>query len=101
MELRAHQLTLRGTNVLLRPLTEYDWALLLKWNNDPEVLYFAEGDDVRSYGLEQIQAIYRSVSQHAFCFVIEADGQPIGECWLQAMNLDRQGNRILCLQHFE
>ena len=29
----------------LRPLTEDDWAPLLAWNNDPEVLEFAEGDD--------------------------------------------------------
>ena len=83
MELRMHQVTLRGTNLLLRPLTEHTWGLLLKWNNDPEVLYFSEGDDVQSYDLEQIQEMYRSVSQHAFCFVIETDGKPIGECWLQ------------------
>ncbi len=73
----------------LRPLTEDDWMLLLRWNSDPDVLYFAEGDNVHSYTLDQVQGIYRGVSQTAFCFVIEVKGAPIGECWLQQMNLER------------
>jgi len=28
------------------------------------------------------------VSQNAFCFIIEVDNKPIGECWLQKMNLE-------------
>jgi aminoglycoside 6'-N-acetyltransferase len=52
-------------------------------------LFFTEGDDVSSYTLDQIQQIYRGVSQTAFCFVIEVKGVPIGECWLQQMNLER------------
>lgn len=70
-------------------MTEEDWSVLLRWNSDPAVLYFAEGDDVRSYTLEQIQKIYQSVSQNAFCFIAEVDQRPIGECWLQEMNLPR------------
>jgi len=70
-------------------MTEDEWDKLLKWNNDPEVLFFAESDDIASYNLEQVQEIYCSVSQNAFCFIIEVDGTPIGECWLQQMNLDR------------
>lgn len=89
MELREHKIVLRGERVVLRPLTEDDWSLLLRWNSDPEVLYFAEGDDVSSYTLAQVQGIYRGVSQTAFCFVVEVKGAPIGECWLQQMNLER------------
>lgn len=89
MKLKEHKNTLRGEKVVLRPMTEDDWDLLLKWNNDPEVLYFTEGDDITSYNLEQVQEIYRTMSQNAFCFIIEVDGNPIGECWLQQMNLDR------------
>ncbi|NBD36081.1 MAG: GNAT family N-acetyltransferase, partial [Chloroflexi bacterium] len=89
MKLREHNITLTGKRVVLRPMTEADWPVLLKWNNDPEVLYFSEGDDVGSYSLEQIQMIYRHVSQTAYCFMIEFDGEPIGECWLQEMNLER------------
>lgn len=70
-------------------MTEGDWPILLKWNSDPEVLYFAEGDNVTSYNLEQVQGLYRGVSQTAFCFIIELEGRPIGECWLQRMNLER------------
>lgn len=89
MELREHKIVLRGERVVLQPLTEDVWNLLLRWNSDPEVLYFAEGDDVSSYTLAQVQGIYRGVSQTAFCFVVEVNGAPIGECWLQQMNLER------------
>jgi RimJ/RimL family protein N-acetyltransferase len=70
-------------------MTEGDWDLLFKWNNDPEVLYYAEGDDIPSYTLEDIKHLYCSVCANAYCFIIEADGMPIGECWLQEMNLER------------
>ncbi len=46
MQLRMHTVYLAGSHCALRPMTEEDWPLLLRWNNDPDVLYFAEGDDV-------------------------------------------------------
>jgi len=70
-------------------MTEDDWDILLKWNSDPEVLYWTEGDDVTSYSLEDVQGIYRGVSRNAFCFMIEFEESLIGECWLQKMNLER------------
>ena len=70
-------------------MTEDDWDILLKWNSDPEVLYYSEGDNITSRNLEEVQGIYRWVSQTAFCFMIEVGGMPIGECWLQRMNLER------------
>ena len=39
--------------------------------------------------MSEIQAIYRWISTHAHCFIIEAEGRSIGECWLQHMNLRR------------
>lgn len=75
--------------MVLRSMTEDDWGILLKWNNDPDVLYFSEGDDVSSRELQDTQGIYRSVSQNAFCFILEVDGVPVGDCWLQLMNLER------------
>jgi aminoglycoside 6'-N-acetyltransferase len=94
VELRTHKINLEGvsprrTRIRLRPLTKNDWDLLFKWNNDPEVLYYAEEDDIPSYTLEGIKHLYCSVCANAYCFIIEADGMPIGECWLQEMNLER------------
>jgi len=87
--LRTHHVALEGARLKLRPLSEDDWDTLLRWNSDPEVLYYSEGADVQSYSLEDVQLIYRSASRDAHCFMIELDDQLIGECWLQRMNLDR------------
>lgn len=89
MKLKTHSNTLSGERVTLRPMTEADWPVLLKWNSDPEVLYYSEGDDVQSYSLEDVQGIYRTISQTALCFIIEYQGSPVGEGWLQRMNLER------------
>jgi len=88
-KLRTHDITLESGRIVLRPMTEDDWDLLLKWNSDPGVLHYSDGNDVSSYSLEEVQDIYRCVSRNAFCFIIELDGKPIGEGWLQRMNLDR------------
>src|SRR5262245_19564669 len=87
--LNEHNITLHGEQVVLRPMTENDWDILARWNSDPEVLYFSEGADVESYDLEEVQGMYRWVSQNAFCFIIEFNDQPIGKCWLQQMNIER------------
>lgn len=89
MLLKIHSVILKGHGVKLRPLTEADWPVLQAWNSDPEVLYFSEGADIQAYNLDQVKSIYRSVSQNALCFMIELDGRPIGEAWLQRMNLER------------
>ena len=65
MKLGKHEIILHGEKVTLRPMTEDDWDILLKWNSDPDVLYFAEGDEVSVYTLEQTQQIYRGISQNA------------------------------------
>ena len=88
-KLHSHDVTLRGPRLLLRPLTENDWAPLLAWNNDPEVLAWSEGDEIESRALDEVQRIYRAISVNAHCFLIELDGAAIGECWLQRMNLQR------------
>ena len=89
MKLQLHMIRLDDDELVLRPMTEADWDILYQWNSDPQVLYFAEGDHVNSRSLEDVQGIYRHTSQTAFCFVAEVNGLPIGECWLQRMNLDR------------
>ena len=88
MTLRAHDIVLSDSSIRLRPMTEDEWDLLYGWNNDPEVLYYSEGDDVAERSLADVQRIYRAVSQTAFNFMIEVGGETIGECWLQEMNMD-------------
>lgn len=94
MLLREHSIVLQyemgaGKQLTLRPMMEQDWDLLLAWNRDPDVLYYSDDNDVSAYDLAMVQAIYRSVSQNAFCFIAEYAGEAIGEGWLQRMNLPR------------
>ncbi|UCH43631.1 MAG: GNAT family N-acetyltransferase [Dehalococcoidales bacterium] len=89
MKLWEHNTTLRGGKSTLRPMTEGDWDILLRWNRDPEVLYFTDIDVVAPRELPDVQEMYRGVSRNAFCFIIEVGGEPVGECWLQKMNLER------------
>lgn len=43
---------------------------------------------MESYPPEAVHEIYGNVSQNSICFIIEVNGQIIGECWLQKMNLN-------------
>jgi aminoglycoside 6'-N-acetyltransferase len=86
--LKQHDIGLRSGSVVLRPMTEDDWDLLHKWNSDPEVLRYADANSSECTS-DQVKSIYRGVSQNAFCFIIEHEGRPIGETWLQKMNLER------------
>jgi RimJ/RimL family protein N-acetyltransferase len=91
--IKTHNITLYGNagdyDVILRPLSDGHLPFLYKWNADPEILYWTEGgeDIERSYGAETVHDIFGGVSQNALCFLIEVNGEPIGECWLQKMNL--------------
>jgi RimJ/RimL family protein N-acetyltransferase len=87
--LRNHGIRLTNGSLVLRPIAEADWPILLPWHSDPEVLYFSEGNHATSRSLEEMQHIYRSVSQAAFVFIAELHGRPIGDAWLQKMNLPR------------
>ena len=87
--LQPHNVYLRGDQVKLRPMTEDDWGFLLKWNNDPAVMEYADHEDFKPSTLGELQAIYRWISTHAHRFIIEVEGYSVGECWLQRMNLRR------------
>src|SRR3972149_2802081 len=93
-KLREHIIRLSEGAVTRRPLTESDWSMLMLWAADPQVLHFSEGDDVTTRSLEETQAIFRHVSQDAFCFLIERNGEPVGDCWLQRLNLERLKERF-------
>jgi len=89
--IKTHDITLHGNTteyrIVLRPLTDAHLPYLYKWNADPELLYWTEGDIVEVYDAKTVNGIYGSVSQNALCFLIEANDIPIGECWIQKMNL--------------
>ena len=91
--IKSHEITLYGGNeeykVILRPLSDDYLPYLYKWNADPEVLYWTEGgeDICQSYSPEIVHQIYGGISQENPCFAVEVNGEIIGECWLQKMNL--------------
>lgn len=93
--IRTHDITLYSGGdvpIVLRPLCDEHLPLLYKWCADPEVLYWTEGgtaDTNLSYDPDTVHAIYGGVSQNAFCFLVEAGSTPVGECWLQKMNLPK------------
>ena len=88
MELKQHNNTLNGQQVVLRPMKEDDWQIISRWETDPDVIYWADSDSKESRTLEEVQNIFRTVSQNAYCFVIEMRSEPIGDCWLQRMNIE-------------
>ena len=91
--IRSHDVTLYGGtdefDVVLRPLCDAHLPLLYKWNADPEVLYWADGGDKQAHSEETVRGIYGKTSQSPqnFLFLVEANGVPVGECWLEKMNL--------------
>ena len=92
--LRPHDVTLRGDRVTLRPMTEDDWGLVCAWNADPEVLYWADGPGTEPRTPEETRPIYQGVSLFGYVFIIEFEGEPIGECWLQKLNLPEIRDRF-------
>lgn len=76
-----------GFFVELLPMTDGHLPLLYAWNQMPEILYWCEGDDILTHSEEEVREIYGGVSEHAFMFIIRVDGAPVGECWLQDMNM--------------
>ena len=91
--IRSHNITLYGGNdeykIILYPLSDEHLPYLYKWNADPEVLYWTEGgeDIVRSYSSETVHQIFGGISKDNLCFAVGVNGDIIGECWLQKMNL--------------
>lgn len=75
--IKEHNIILEGNDdIVLVPLTDEHLPLLYQWNADVEVLYWGEGDDVTEpYDEEMVKLIYGSVSQNAYCFLIQKEIQ--------------------------
>lgn len=87
--------TSRGVKLRLRPMTGDDWDVLYKWNNDPEVIYWSEEEDTTGWSLEDMKRKYLSIIEKGgINFIVETGSRPIGECWLQPMNLARISERF-------
>ncbi len=87
--IKTHDITLYGGNdeeIVLRPLSDKHLPLLYKWNSDEEVTYYTESSVGLKHNEETVRRKYSGVSQEAFCFLVEVNSVPIGECWLQKMN---------------
>jgi len=85
-----HDVVLGDDKLRLRPIRETDWGLIYKWCNDPEVLYYSDSPTAKGHDLDGIKnSVFQAGSRSRFCFVMEAYGEVIGECWLQKMNLER------------
>lgn len=80
--IRSHTRTFCDDVITLRPMTDEDLPYLTKWNSDPDVLHFSEGD-VDPYTEEEVASLYASLSKKADCYIIIVDGRPIGECRMQ------------------
>ena len=88
--IREHKVTLQKEypeyTIVLRPTYDFDIPLLMELNSDPRAIYWSSGE-TEPYDEETVKAIWGMVSQNAYCFIIEVDNVPVGDCWLQKMNL--------------
>ena len=90
--IKTHEINLyaklKNNYIRLRPLNDKHLPLLYKWNSDPEIVYWTDDlPEGEVYGKEDINGIYNYVSNIAYCFLLEVNGEPIGECWLEEMNI--------------
>lgn len=85
--IKKHYIYLIGEKVKLRPFTEEDLLIVFPWNNDPEVLYYAEGGEIKSRTMQETEEMYGLISNQGLLFIIETmEGIPIGEVCLQYTN---------------
>ena len=90
--IKTHDINLYGKSkdnyIRLRPLNDSHLPLLYKWGADPEIVYWTDDND-NDEGMteESVQCIYGYVSPIAYCFLIEVNGEPVGDCWLEEMNI--------------
>ena len=87
--LRDHDVRLSDGELVLRALTEADWDALVVWALDAEVLFLGELDDVPERTRGEVQAIVRQASQAGPCWMIELDGEPVGDIRLGALDTPR------------
>jgi RimJ/RimL family protein N-acetyltransferase len=81
-----------GKRVVLRPVEEEDLALILRWQNHPEVWWYM--DYQRPFSHEDIREDYERAHREGHPFVITVEGRPVGRIGL---NRFRRRDRICSL----
>ena len=85
--LHSHSYRVSSGQLTLRPMTESDWSNLLRWNQDPRVLVCRDAGNTQPWSLDKLQTVYRGISRTALMFMVELEGNAVGEAWLRRMNL--------------
>lgn len=86
---------IQGRLVRLRPVRPGDHALIVGWQNEPEVWRLMDYD--RSFTLEDVQRLEAQAENEGSPFIIEVDGRPIGRIGL---NQHRPRDRVCSLYVF-
>lgn len=94
----THDYILHNSNneyeIVLKSLADEHLSYLYRWNADPEVLYWTEGEEGLSYSKELVERIYGGISKDNICFIIEVNKNIIGECWLQQLNFHQLSSKV-------
>ena len=72
--------------ITLRPAIDADIPLLVSLNQDPRALALSDSEG-EPYTEDTVRNIWGYVSTLAECFIVEVDGKPVGDTWLQRMNM--------------
>lgn len=90
-QIKEHTVTLNkvlNENALtLLPLCDVHLPFLVRWNQNPEIIRWVETDREKNMTEEEIRDIYVRASKDSLCFLIAFQNQPVGECWLQPVNI--------------
>lgn len=81
--------------ISLRPPTDADWPFIhALWNNPKVAAWSDAAGNPKTYSMEDVQAIYGSINKTGSIFIVDVDGRPAGESWLQRMNVQRVLDRF-------
>ena len=91
-----HQPVLSEGNLSLRPLTDDDWPLLLKWEGDPEVVHwfggaiFSADQGSEEDHLRAVKEHFTQIRQTGHLWIIQCTQKSIGWCTLVRGPGDKQ-----------
>jgi RimJ/RimL family protein N-acetyltransferase len=83
---------IEGKRVVLRPVEEEDFPLILRWQNHPEVWWYMDYE--RLFALGDIRENEERARSEGYPFVIAVNGRPIGRIGLNGF---RRRDRICSL----